>query len=311
MRISHSRIRTWRKCAKAHDYKHNQRLKRKAPAAPLLRGRIIGESLDAITGGKYYQTVLADYAKRFKKLFREEQEMYGDLIGDSEKILAGYVRYWKDDGLKYVGTEVKVEIRLTDDIVFVGYIDKVVEDAQGRVWIMDHKSNRVIPDEDQRAADQQLVFYGWAYRARETQGVVWDYLRTKPPAIPELLKNGQLSRRANIDTDQFTYRKAVTDAGLEMEDYEEFIGTLDDGRSFFRRVWLPHPPQVMVDTIVEDMVRDAKVIARLGADLTSRNLTRDCPGCEFFQLCQAELRGHNSETIRRQKYDVKPESEAQ
>lgn len=309
MRVSHSRIKTWRRCAKAHDYKYNQRLRRKAPALPLLRGRIIGECLDAIAAGEGFESVLADYEKKYKRLFREEQEMYGDLIGETRSILSGYVRMWKNDGLKYVATEEKVEVELAPGLTFIGYIDKVVEDRHGAKWIMDHKSHKVLPDDDHRAADQQLVLYVWAYRKHSIRGVCWDYLRTKPPAVPEVLKSGELSRRANIDTDQYTYRKAVKDNGLNLEDYEEFISTLSDGSSFFERVWLPAPKDSLVETVVNDLRNDATVIKHLGETITSRNLSRDCPNCEYFQLCQAELRGHDSSLLRKSRFEEKDQSE--
>lgn len=311
LKISHSRIKTWRRCKKAHDYKYNQRLRRKAPALPLLRGTIIGECLDALTEKKAnFEKVLEKYEAQYRRLFREEREMYGDLIGDIRTIISGYVKHWKDDGLKYLSVEHELMIELAPGAVFVGYLDKAARDRQNRLWIMDHKSHRVIPGDDQRAADIQSVFYNWGWNEMNpddpSDGFIWDYLRTKPPAIPEQLKNGGLSQRVNMDTTYDTYFAEIVRLGLDPGDYAETLERLaKEPNSFYKRVFMPNPPAALVKQVVDDMKVELILIKNLGQDLTTRTLTRDCPQCEFFNLCQAELRGQAADIIRKREYYAK------
>src|SRR5690606_6492214 len=125
------------------------------------------------------------------------------------------------DGLPY---ELKVEVDIAPGIVFTGHIDKMPMDKQGRIWDLDHKSHKRIPDADARYHDIQQVFYQWAAPLSgyaKLSGVVWDYIRTKPPTIPEWLKRGGLSQRQNMDTDFETYMAEVQRHNLDPADYAE------------------------------------------------------------------------------------------
>lgn len=307
MKVSHSRIRCWRACKKRHDYRYNQRLKKRAPPAPLLRGRIIGECLDAVASKQPVSEVLDKYEKQYRRLFREEHEMYGDLIGDVRKIIEGYQRVWSEDGLRYEHTEAPLELELLPGVQFVGYIDKVAMDRSGRRWLIDHKSHRNIPNDEVRQADIQSIFYYWGWNETHpdepADGFLWDYLRTKTPTVPEVLKNGQLSQKKSIDTDYHTYRQAIIDNGLDPADYAEFLKDLkDQPNQFFKRVHLPNPNKAVVQQVVEETKTEAVLIRALGDVVTTRTLTRECPTCEFFTLCQGELRGHDVSTIRKKDY---------
>ena len=314
--VSWSKIKLWRRCPKAYDYKHNQRLVRRKKAAPLLRGEIVGAMLDARAVKKDPWEVLATYAEKYKALFREEREMYGDLIEDLTRIMQGYFDTYEDDDLEYEGVEEFVATDLTGDIRFVGYIDKIAIDKKTkRRWILDHKSHKNIPGDEQRASDLQLVFYIWAWnrwnKSRPVDGILWDYIRTKPPAIPEVLKNGTLSKRENIDTTYAIYRDEVLKQGLKLADYKDILESLKKRGSekFYKRVKLPSPPQSMVESVVEDARQTAVMIARLSKSFTPRNLTRDCSFCEYYQLCQAELRGLDAAFIKKAEFETKEPNE--
>lgn len=318
MHVSHSRLKVWRRCHKQHDYRYVQRIQRKRRSIPLLRGNIIGEMLDArarpnpkITP----MTVLEKYRKKYRVLFKEEQEQYGDIIGDIQRIYEGYERKYKDDPWKYVKIEHLLTIDLAKDVRFIGYIDKVIEDREGRRWLADHKAYKTIPNEDDRFSDLQNVFYIWAYGQQHPKdpisGFVWDYLRTKAPAIPEVLKKGGLTQRANIDTDYYTYAKAIEENHLDPEDYAELLDNLRKENSrFFKRVYLPSPSKVMIDTAVSDMKNTAIEIKNLGSVLKDRNMTRDCPKmCDYYNICQTEYRGHDSDFIRTTEYEERTPDE--
>lgn len=312
LEVSWSKVRTWRRCHRQYRYKYVERLQRKSPKVQLFKGRILHEMLDARATGVDPQTILDRYAKEYRKLFLEEREVYGDLIGDLSRIFAAYQRQYATEELKVVKSEAFVATQITKKIRFIGYIDKVV--ANTRTWIMDHKTGRHIPNEDARFSDLQLLFYGWAWNRENPSnmatGVIWDYLKTKPPTIPEVLKSGELSRRVNIETDRFTYLKAIKDASLDPGNYQEELDRLGKQVSpFFKRVTLPNPPKVMVETVVEDMRKTAVEVLHLGEIADDRNMTRECSSCEYFQVCHADLRGHDAEYVRKAQYTVKEATE--
>jgi hypothetical protein len=315
--VSWSRIKLWRRCHKAHHYKYVEKLTRKKRAIPLLRGTIIGEMLDArampILKQDPYK-ILKKYAKQYAEHFREEQEKYGDIPGDIKRLFEGYERKYANEGLEYLGHEEFVALDLVKDIRFIGYIDKRVVDQQGRMFLMDHKTHRIIPNEDQRFSDLQKVMYVWAWNeinsSRKVTGFIWDYIRTKAPTVPELLKDGKrLSMAKNIDTDYWTYLGAIKAHKLDVKPYLEFLAELkkrEDTR--YIRIPLPNPPKAMIASVVEDMKETAKEIHSSKAQ--DRNMTRMCPSdCDFYQLCQAEVRGLDAKYVRKAEYEEREPDE--
>ena len=312
--VSWSRIKTWRRCHKAYDYKYNQNLVRKAPIAPLLRGSLIHEMLDARARNGNPMGIWQAYEKKFRNLFTEEQETYGNLLEDALRVYESYCRYYEHEDLKPVRTEYFIATSIRDDIRFIGYIDKVVEDKRGQWWIMDHKTHKNLPNEEARFSDLQLLFYVWAWnrenKSTPVTGVIWDYLRTKPPTIPETLSKGGLTKRENLDTDYYTYLSEIKTQGLDPKDYKDVLDRLKNKPSkSFARVMLPIPPTSMVETVVEDVKNTALEIMYLGRTSSVRNLSRDCAQCQFYNLCHAELRGQDSDFVKKSQYAVQEPSE--
>lgn len=323
--VSQSVINAWRRCEQLYDYRYVQLLERRRPVLQLIRGTMIGKCLDAIAGRRInpkaptWQATLAPYEKQYGKLFREEKEYYGDIIGEVKRIVSKYEVIYANDGFKYhLGSdgrpyEITVLVELSPGIVFTGHIDKYPKDKEGRYWDMDHKSHKNIPLPEDRYADLQQVFYMWAAPLSglpKATGVIWDYLRTKPPSIPEQLKNGELSKRKNMDTDYDTYMGEVTRLKLNPKDYKEILdplkkrGTFD----FFQRVRLPMPPKALIENVVEDARTTAIKIHKHGGVRPVRSINKmECPRCEFYHLCQAEFRGMDASFIRKSEYQIQKE----
>lgn len=316
--ISWSKWRTWLRCKRKYWYRYKLRLIRRRPEVPLLRGRIIGECLDARSNDQSWGPILAKYQKEFGRLFDEEREEYGDLIGDCKSIIARYAQRYENDGLSYIELpskdktrkpyEIAVRVDLGNDLEFLAYIDKVVQDPQDRVWVMDHKSHKNIPDENNRFSDLQLVLYVWGldrcdYDIPGVTGVIWDYLRTKVPTVPEILKSGALTRRKDLDTDYQTYMNAILENGLDPQQYsEELQRAKANESSFFHRVTLPKPPKVMMEQVVDDLRNTATEIKYLSDKLKTRTMDRTCAQCSYFTLCHSELRGLDSEFVKKSEY---------
>jgi hypothetical protein len=317
--VGFSRIKSWRRCHRQWWYRYVRGLIRRRPKVPLIRGTIIHALLDAKAKKKAVAQVLQKFDKEYGKLFLEEQEEYGDLIGDCRRIFENYQRTYADDKYKIVGSEVEVKVDLAPGIQFQGHIDKIWMDTTPRRWIVDHKTHKNIPGDEQRFSDLQLVFYPWAWNSQnkknKVDGVIWDYLRTKTPAIPEVLKNGSLSHRANIDTDYGTALRAVQEYlkkpidGDSMHNYEDWLADIRVRENkFFKRVFLPNPSKILVGQIVDELLTTAKEMQRSSeAQQQCRTMTKDCSWCEFYALCSAELRGQDSEFILKTEYKVNEE----
>src|SRR5580692_7042363 len=114
----YSMVKDYRRCPKAYEYKWIRNLQKRKPAAPLLRGTILHELLDARALAKYKplatNDILARYHKQFGALFKEEREIYGDdFLGDIRRIYEGYDTLYRDDGWVYEESEVLIETELT------------------------------------------------------------------------------------------------------------------------------------------------------------------------------------------------------
>lgn len=309
--VSHSRIKTARRCWKKHDYRYNQRLQPKAKSSPLLRGSIIHEMIDAMVSKKDPFAITKTYAAKYKTMFREQREEYGDtFIADIDRIFQAYQRMYGKDTLKYEATEEESRVKLMENVEFIYIIDKIAIDPEGRRWLMDHKTHKNIPDESARFSDLQLVLYVWAWNKdhpkRPIDGIIWDYIRTKPPTIPDQLKAGGLSQAKNIVTDYHTYMSEISRLRLDPKPYQGFLADLKKRGSsdFFERVRLPTPSKEMIRGVVTDVKETAEQIVVYGNSLKARNLTKDCCwDCDYFKLCHAELRGLDADFVRKTHFE--------
>jgi len=317
-----SSIKTFRRCQKLYDYSWRQNLEPKKPATPLVRGSMIGECLDKLAQKKGIAPVMKKYEKEYGKLFRAEQEEYGDILGEVERIVRNYKTLYSDDGLTYLKGkdgkpfEIQVETEFTISgikVHFTGHIDKLVQDRDKRILVLDHKSHKVIPGPDARYNDFQLLTYLWLLPLSglpKADGVLWDYLRTKPPAVPEVLKNGSLTKRANLDSDRQTYLDAIVTNGLNPADYQDVLDRLEaeGGNRYFERVKLPAPQKELIDNMVSDFKETIiQIVDATKKNHFVRNMNKDCSWCGFAQLCQAELRGYDTEFMRKSSYRQRPE----
>jgi hypothetical protein len=315
--VSFSRVKLWRRCHYAHHLKYNQRLARKRRAVPLLRGEILGQMLDARAFPELLKKdphrILKKYSKQYAQLWLEEKEKYGDVPGDIAKLYDGYARKYANEGLEYLGFEEFIAMDLVKDIRFIGYIDKRVRDANGRMFLMDHKSHRVIPNDDQRFTDLQKTFYVWAYNetnsSKQATGFIWDYIRTKAPTIPEQLVKGGLSQRKDADTDYWTYLGELKRLKLDTKPYLEYLAMLKkkpDTR--YIRVTMPNPPKALIANVVADLKSTAIEIHT--SKSKDRNMTRMCPSdCDFYNLCRAEVSGLDADYVRKNEYEERDPNE--
>lgn len=317
--VSYSEIKLARKCPKAHDYRYRQNLRKKKPKRAPFIGTILHDMLHNWIRSRQighwphdaWQT-LEKYEKQYKNLFKGEREEYGDIPATCTAIFEGYLRRWKGDGFTYEDSEVSFCTDLTNEIRLIGVIDKIVVDKHGRRYVMDHKFHKVIPGPEERFADIQTLLYFWGWnqchsKEKQLDGILWDYGRMKAPTIPEVLKNGELSKRANIDTDVHTYRQAILENGLSEKPYRAFLKTLEGKEhTFFERVPLPAPSKKLVEMVVEDARATAiihKELSKVG--IAPRNMSGfNCKTCDFRALCEAEVRGLDAKFVKARDYIV-------
>jgi hypothetical protein len=105
-------------------------------------------------------------------------------------------------------------------------------------WVVEHKSAAQMRF-DRLILEEQPGIYQWAMAKElgvEIQGVIFNFLRKKVPAIPEQLKAGGLTQRSNIDTTYDVYLATIQGSGLNPKDYQDTLDRLKEkGNKFFHR----------------------------------------------------------------------------
>lgn len=318
-KVSQSKISTWRRCRYKYHLKYVENIRRRLKKRPMAIGSIIHDCLEEYLKTGSYAKSLKEHKKKMGDFFKEElaEEGLEDAIPISKQILEGYIDHWKKDGVKYLGVEVEVEVPLADGILLVGKLDAVVE--KNGVFVFERKTCKKIPDESIRMSDLQSVIYGWALprainpktgtKWPEPRGIIWDYVRNKTPTEPEVLKNGELTKRANLDSTVAVYVAAIEREGLDIDDYRPQIEALSGSeRNFYRRITLPFSRQ-MREQVIGEFTQTAIMVSKLHGIVNDRNLTRDCTWCEFHTLCQARLRGLDTDFLMKREYEVRDEDE--
>lgn len=314
--VGYSMVRSYRRCPRQYKYKYIQHLQRKRPPSPLIRGTILHEMLNARALRSMRKptrtppSILNGYADKFTELFREEREEYGEnFIEDIHRVWDGYERTYENDGWKYEASEEEIVTELNNNIIYKGHLDKRII-WRDRRWIVDHKSHKTIPDETNRFNQYQILLYLWCYnrevpKANRAEGLIWDYLRTKPPTIPERLKSGELTQRANLDTDYFTYVQELKRLRLDPKPYANYLNSLKQKSptKFYLRVPLPEPSREMTMSVVDDFKQTAKEMKE--ASGFPRHMDRACSYCEYYRLCSAELRGLDHKFIEKTEFEEK------
>lgn len=310
LKVSQSKVRQWRECRRKFWYAHVMKIQRRRQPRPLAFGSISHKMKEALAQGEDPYEVLENIPKQDLEAYREDPEKYGDILKDLEYIYQAYSEFWKKQQLVYVEhdgrrAEHPFEVVLEEEGIMVkGTIDAVTKYRQMN-WLTEHKNHKNIPNDDERWRSVQSVVYikviqmlGWW---KGIEGTCWDYIRSKAPSRPELLKDGSVSKR-RIDTlpnvvkfalrhhrDKPGYRELVDSATLNMSTY-------------FQRVYTPIKKQV-IDQVWGDFLRTAREMRDTDLLVAPvRTIGRHCSWCQNEMLCRASLTGGDEEYLIENEY---------
>lgn len=316
MNISHSKIKTWRRCHRAFFYKYIEKLRPRRKGRPLVFGSICHEQIEAHANGDDPKGVIKKYREGAKKLFSAEVDEYMQIIDDANLIMSNYFNYYSKDKLKFVpikgkSAEHKFEVKIAPGITLNGKIDAICRTTDKRVWLTEHKTHKKFPDEGVRFRDLQTVVYMDILPdigIKSCDGVLWDYIRSTPPSTPKLLKDGSLSK-ASIDTLPHIFLQAIKDHKLKPKDYAGKLKELEGKeKDFFKRIFMPVNKELSRQLMEETIYTSLEIQANGGKDCT-RNLTKDCGWCEYEGLCRAELTGLDADFIRKREFEQREEED--
>lgn len=304
LKLSNSKVTTWRKCHMAYHYRYHEHLRPKRKGVALRRGSIIHECIEAYDSGRSWRKPYQAFAKQFyKETFQEEILEIGDIPRMVEELMENYQALYENDGLVYLGNEVHFELPLMPGVVIEGYLDALVEDEHGRVWPKETKTYKKNPDYDFLLLNTQSALYTWAVMEMgyTPHGTLWDIIRAKEPSRPQVLKSGKISQKG-IDSTPYTVKKALREMGKDPRDYLDLLGKVSF-EDYFRRYQV-RVNHTVVEGIMDDFRSTAQEIIQSGSKLCDRNLGKGCAWCDYKPLCQAELMGLDTEFIRNKQFEV-------
>lgn len=319
---THSMLKTMRRCPKQADYKYNQRLKPRMLGKPLKRGTWMHLLLEEHHAGRDWKAMHQELTAKYAELFDEEKDFYGDLPSECQQLMESYIWHYRDDPWTVQETEFTIETEFPDGTIYRGKVDALVENEFG-LWLVDHKTHKTLPDHTFRLLDAQSALYLWACRRNKipVQGFIWNYLRTKAPSKPVMLKSGTRLSKKLGDTDYLTYARELKRLRAE-EGYRISREDVERGNALKGHRYRPGEPQLSPFFQRVVLEKDDEMLKRVAAEnyhtskrmhsydfgnqmAVERNASRNCAfDCSYTELCQVELMGGNPNYIRKQLYRV-------
>lgn len=317
--VTHSMIKSFRRCPRQTLYKQVERLKPRSVSKPLKRGTWIHALLECYYTGGDWLVEHKKWTARFNKLFVEEQDALGDLPREIKQLMQSYFWHYRDDE-DWITHEIEftIETELPNGQLYRGKVDALVENDYG-LYIVDHKSHKQLPDLTNRLLDPQSVLYVWAARREgiPVKGFIWNYIKTEGPKPIKFNLDGAMSKKQGA-TDYPTAFRSIRAEGhnprtepfysmlksLQRQRYEHGATQLSP---FFRRDTLEKDDAMIERAVKEvlhtaDRMRDYDFSDR---DAVERVVDRSCEWmCGYRSLCLTELMGGNAEKVKQQSFKI-------
>ena len=311
MKISQSKLKTFRRCPKQYEYKYIEGLEPTRKSVPLALGNWIHSMLEAHYKGEDWLETYGELTHKFNGFLAEEKEHYGDLPGISARLMNGYMDFWEeeDKNLEIISVEEDFEVDIGKGLLFKFKPDMIVKDKRdGVISCWDHKSNKTLPDTEWRNTDIQSTLYLWALNQLgiKVDQFIFNYIRTKPPTVPRMTKAGRMSK-VKIETDYPTLKSFIEENDLVIDDnLQTWLDNLKANSNFYKRISIAKP-QLLTNTMIQELYSTATMINFMDSDddlAYYRVLNKACDwDCSFQDLCNADLMGSpQANQIRKQRY---------
>ncbi|MGH3834115.1 MAG: PD-(D/E)XK nuclease family protein [Pseudonocardiaceae bacterium] len=313
---THSMLSRFGRCPRAAMYAYYDKLRPRSIRRPLRMGVWFHYLLEAHYSGNDWRAVHEKLTLQHEDSFFDEE--VGDIPNSCERLMRSYLWHYqleKKYGWKILDVEVKLVAVWPDGSEYWCRFDLLVEDANGDIWIVDHKLRTRMPGVYMYLLESQNLAYIWAAWKNKikVKGFIWNVVRMKPPVIPRVLKNNTLSKR-KIMTDYPTLAKVIRDNEMDPRDYADDLRRLKavywrpdktQESPFFFRHALDADPEI-IRRKIKEMYKTRKRMARYNfedRDAVERVVDRTCEThCDYTLLCSTELIGGNADNVRRLNY---------
>lgn len=316
--FNQSRVKTFNRCPKEYEYKYIENLSPKRKVRPLFLGSWVHACLETHYRDGDWRIGHGEYVEQWNKLFDEEKQALANGRGKAglplptvvERIMKSYLWYYREDHFKPYMIEqiLEVETPLKVDgkrFVFKGRLDLIMEDTDdGTFWLWDHKTAGTIPQPTSfHGMDPQLMLYPWAAKIQygiDIAGIYYNYVRSKPPSVPQLNKDGSISKR-KVSTDYPTLYRFLKTNGFNPQEFAHILRPMQTKSEFLRRYKLPREPFVTKEILLDTL----SVVKRIDETKRfTRSISRDCVRCSYHDICRSELNGFDTTMMRETYFDI-------
>lgn len=258
-----------------------------------------------------------------------------------------------DDMYKIVGVEMEFEVPVRDlegrpthavdsrgnvcPVVYQGRVDAMLRDLRyGRLWMFEHKfyhPNQFSQgsQEDHLMMDEQCTSYAWGIQeqlkisaiqeqlAEPIEGILFNMVKKKAPTKADILANGSLGQRANIDSTWPYYRQQLVDhygaAGMAVpwQMYTKMADILKAKSGlqnpFFRRVAVRRNPMELTAAAQRIWAQSLRMTSG-GEYIYPTPDAMKCKFCSFRSACLATMDNSDPEYILTNKFREREDSRA-
>lgn len=304
--LSHSRIQMWKNCHYDHYQKYVNKLVPKGKSNALVRGNMIHDLLETYYNYESWTKKWEELSSQFyESNIREEIDFYGDIPKMSRDLLESYINFWESDDREQetLSNEARFEIHLFDNVYLEGYIDRILFDSQGNIFVKDYKTFSRMPDLSSLRYNYQSAIYIYALQqyGYPVDGMVWDIIKAKQPTYPKLTAGGVISKAKIETTPEVMYRELIK-LGMDEEEAQEMADEVD-ASAFFRR-FVIKIQQETIDFLMKDIIETAHQIIDFQHTLKDMNLKTTFKS-HYYELWEAEAAGIDADYVRRTRYDVR------
>lgn len=241
----------------------------------------------------------------------EDIQAWRDEVELGKGILAGYYEWAPArDQFTPLHVELEFEVPITDlDAVYQGRIDLLIEDHDGRYWIVDHKTCKSMDSSTEYLdMDEQCGSYAWALQEKlgiQIAGVIYNELLKTVPSPPTVLKSGKLSVDKKQHTTLDLYLTTLREHGYDAATYQEMLDHLaSQPDRYFRRTQVLRS-QRELQLLGERIAAETAEMMNPEISIYPNPNKFTCSRCEFKQPCLAKMEGSDYQWLLNQLYKLR------
>jgi hypothetical protein len=198
-------------------------------------------------------------------------------------------------------------------VVFKGQVDGLAKTPNKLRWLFETKTFDKMPGDDERWRNLQSVVYiravkhlGWM---KSVDGVCWNYVMSKTPTVPQLLKSGKTLSVRDITTLPSVVVAAIKVHKLKIADHAKLMERAEASRNnYFQRIFTP-VNETIADQIFDGFVETAIEMRDNAGRKKDQNIGRHCSWCDYEPICRAQLTGGDVDYVKSIEF-VKEDPEA-